>query len=102
MSGKYGSVDLVAGQNNLVCTAPAGKISTITLVVANRTSSPARIKIAVGSGVNPVLADYVYYDVYIDANDTIQSVPLVLSAGENIWVNSDVAGISVRAQGFGD
>lgn len=102
MSGKYGSMDLVAGQDNHVCVAPAASTATITLIVANRSDSGVRVKIAVGTTISPALKDYIYYNKFIEPNNSFQTFPIVLSANENVWVNPDANGVSARAQGYGD
>lgn len=102
MSGKFGSAELLANQDNLVCTAPASKITTVTVFVVNRGNTPSMLKIAVGSGVSPLAKDYIYFDEIIEPNKTMVTPPIVMSAGENIWINPNEDNISARVQGFGD
>lgn len=102
MSGKFGSADLLANQDNLLCQAPASLITTVTGFVVNRGTSPTGIKVAIGSGVAPAVQDYIYFGKMIEPNETFTFGPIVMSAGENLWINPNDANLSARVQGFGD
>ena len=102
MSGKFGSADLAAGVDTLLCTAPAGKTPTVNVRVANRNDTPVIIHVAIGTGASPVAKDYVAYNQVIVPNGIYEDTGLVMSAAENLWVTSDSANVSARVHGFGE
>ena len=98
--GKLGSADLSAGVDTLVYTVPANTSATVNIRVANRGTEAAAVRVAVGSGASPAGADYIDYDVVVPAKGIMEDTGVVCSAGEKIWVRSDVASVSVRVHGF--
>lgn len=98
--GKLGSADLSADVDTLIYTAPANKTATVNIRVANRGARPAAVRVALGSGSAPAAADYIDYDVVVPANGIMEDTGVVCSAGEKIWVRSDVESVSVRIHGF--
>ena len=99
-SGKLGSANLAAGADMLVYTVPASTVATINIRVANRNAAAAKVRVAIGTGASPDAADYIDYDISVPANGILEDTGLVCSAGEKIWVRSDVANVSVRVHGF--
>jgi hypothetical protein len=99
-SGKLGSANLAAGADTLVYTVPASTVATINIRFANRNASAVKICVAIGTGASPDAADYIDYDVSVPANGILEDTGFVCSAGEKIWVRSDVANVSVRVHGF--
>lgn len=99
-SGKLGAVDLGAAANTLLFTAAANKVTTANIRFANRNALPAKIRLAIGVGAEPAGTDYMSYDLELPPNGTIEDTGVVLSAGEKVWVRSDVANVSVRAHGM--
>lgn len=102
MSGKFGSVDLAAGVDALLFTAPDGKTPTVNIRLANRNDSPVIIHIAIGTGVAPVLKDYIAYGQIIEPYGVYEDTGIVMSATENLWITSDSDHVSARVHGFGE
>lgn len=99
-SGKLGSADLAAATDTLLYTVPAGTIATVNVRVANRNSASAKVRVAIGAGASPAASDYVDYDIPVPGNGILEDTGIVCSAGEKIWVRSDLANVSVRVHGF--
>lgn len=99
-SGKLGTANLAAGADTLVYTVPASTVATVNVRVANRNAAAAKIRVAIGIGASPDAADYIDYDASVPANGILEDTGIVCSAGEKIWVTSDVANVSVRVHGF--
>ena len=99
-SGKLGTANLAAGADTLVYTVPASTVATINIRVANRNAAAAKIRVAIGTGANPTAADYIDYDISVPANGILEDTGLVCSAGEKVWVTSNVANVSARVHGF--
>lgn len=98
-TGKLGSADLPAGgADTLLFTA--GATQTFNVRFANRNATPVRVRVAIGTGANPVAADYVDYDVVVLANGILEDIGLVCSTGEKVWVRADTANVSARAHGY--
>lgn len=95
-SGLWGKADLAAGVDTQIGTpVPAGKIATLNIRFCNRGSSAAKYRVAIGTGEAPAGMDYITYDKAI-----IEDTAVVMSAGEKIWVRSDLVDVSVRVHGF--
>lgn len=97
-TGKLGSADLLAATDTLLFTAST--VQTFNVRFVNRNTTPVKVRLAVGSGANPVAADYLDYDVTVPANGILEDIGLVCSVGEKVWVRSDTANVSVRAHGM--
>ena len=99
-SGKLGTANLASGADTLVYTVPANTRATVNIRIANRNAAAAKIRVAIGTGASPGAADYIDYDISLAANGILEDTGLVCSAGEKVWVRSDVANVSVRVHGF--
>ena len=78
-------------------TVPAATSSTVSSFTAcNQTAGPANFRLAVApGGASDDPKHYIYYDLYIDANDTfIATVGFSLAAGDVVRVYSNVTGLS--------
>ena len=98
-SGKLGSADLAATTDTLLFTAGATP-QTFNVRFANRNTTAVKIRVAIGTGGAPAVADYVDYDVTIQPNGILEDTGLVCSSGEKVWARSDTANVSVRAHGM--
>ncbi len=100
-SGKFGSVDLAAGADTLLCAAvPAGKTRTVNVRFANRSAVDVSIRLAIGVGAAPALEDYLSYDIRLRANGIVEDTGIVVSEGEKVWVRCNTANVSARAHGL--
>lgn len=95
-SGLWGKADLATGVDTQIGAAVgAGNIATLNIRFCNRNIGTAKYRVAIGAGGAPAAADYITYD-----KEIIEDVGIVLSAGEKVWVRSDLANVSVRVHGF--
>lgn len=99
-SGKLGAADLVAETDTTLYTVPASTVATAAVNICNRGPDPALVRMAVFSGASPAAADWVEYDAPIPVGGILERTGLVLGAGEQVAVRSDVAGVTARAHGF--
>lgn len=98
-SGTFADADLAAGIVAKLYTVPDATVCTAEVGFSNRTATPVKIRIAIGTGADPVNANYREYDWTVPANSPfIRTFPL--AAGENVWVRSDIAGVSAYIAGF--
>lgn len=95
-SGLWGKADLAAGVDTQVGDpVPAGKVATLNIRFCNRGGVAAKYRVAIGTGGAPAAADYITYD-----KEIVEDTAIAVSAGEKVWVRSDVANVSVRVHGF--
>lgn len=98
-SGLLGKADLAAATDTLLFTAGVTP-QTFNVRFANRNATPVKVRVAIGTGASPAVADYVDYDVSILGNGILEDTGLVASSGEKVWVRSNTANVSVRAHGM--
>jgi hypothetical protein len=98
-SGLLGKADLAAATDTLLFTAGATP-QTFNVRFANRNATAVKVRVAIGTGGAPAVADYVDYDVSIGGNLILEDTGLVASSGEKVWARSDTANVSVRAHGM--
>lgn len=96
--GILGSADLPAAIDIMLFTV--GATQTFNVRFANRTGTPAKVRVCIGSGDVPALKDWVTPDVTCLGNGIVEDTGLVCSSGEKVWVRADAAGVSVRAHGL--
>lgn len=95
-SGLWGKADLAAGVDTQIGDAvAAGKVATLNIRFCNRSGSAAKYRVAIGTGGAPAAGDYITHD-----REIIEDTGIVLSAGEKLWVRSDIPNVSVRVHGF--
>lgn len=99
-SGKLGAADLAANTDTLLYTVPESTRATVNIRVANRNGASAKIRVAIGSGASPSAADYMDYDISVQGNGILEDTGIVCSAGEKVWVRSDVSNVTARVHGF--
>lgn len=97
-TGKLGSANLAAGVDTLLFTTAVAQVFNVRF--ANRNTTAVKVRVAIGTGASPAAADYVDYDVTIQANCILEDTGLVASSEEKVWVRSDTANVSVRAHGM--
>ena len=71
---------------------------TVNIRLCNRNITDANVRIAIGVGGAAAAKDWISYDVPLRANGSVEELGIALSAGEKIWVQSDLNNVSARAQ----
>lgn len=98
-TGKIGSADLAANTDTLLGGA-LDENMVVNVQLCNRGAASVKVRVAFGTGVAPVAADWVEYDTTIPPNGVLERTGQSLSTGEKIWVRSDTATVSARAHGL--
>lgn len=93
--GKIGSADLVAGATTLIGGA-FDEIGIVNMNLTNRGTTATLVRIAVGSGASPGLADWIEYDTELGPKKVLERTGFVVSIGEKVWIYSSLAGVSAR------
>lgn len=99
-SGRLGAVDITASTNTTLYTVPTGKVSTFSVCFCNRTSLPSLVRLAIANTSTPTNAEWVLFDIKLDANGTIERTGLILDANKLVVVYANTAGVSATAYGF--
>lgn len=100
-SGFFYSSDITTtGTPVLITTTAFAKISTVNIRLANRSASPVKVRVAIGTGASPATKDYISYDAVIATGGIYEDTGFAVSAGEKVWVQTDTANISVRIHGM--
>lgn len=102
MSGRLAGLDLVAGVNTLLYTAPADTIATVNLSFCNRNSDVIGIRAALVDGglVNLSDSDYFEYDSQVCGSSPLERTGIVVAPGQSIIVRSDTANVSAVLWGW--
>lgn len=98
-NGLLGKKAIPATSNQTVYTVPATTVATMCINVCNRTLSPIKVRLSIGTTI-PSDDDVIEYDVIVPANGTLERTGLVASAGESVVAYAASGGISVRVMGF--
>lgn len=99
-SGRLGKATLAAATQTPLYTVPALTLATVNVRVANRNTTAAKVRVAITAGGVPAVEDYITYDKTVAGSEILEETGLMCSAGEKIYVYSDVANVSVRVHGF--
>jgi hypothetical protein len=103
--GNFGAQDLAANADVLLFTCGSGAgntavTATATVRFCNRTAGRPRVRLAIGPTDNIADATFMEYDTELRPNSVLENTGIALSAGERVFVRTDLAGVSVRAHGF--
>ena len=99
-SGNFGTSELLADIDTLVCTLSATKVTTLNILFSNRNATEVKIRVYLGTAVSPLPENNVAYDVSVPGNWTAEYTGIVCSPGEKVWLRSDTANVSCRVHGF--
>ncbi len=98
-SGRLGFSNVTAATNTVVYTVPASKTASFSINICNRNVEAATVRIALSSTSTPVDGEYIEYGMLIISNGILERTGLILDAGKNVVVYSDIANISVVIYG---
>ena len=99
-SGRLGKALLAATTQTLLYTVPALTVSTVNIRIANQGAAASKVRVAITEGGAPSADDYVTYDKSIAVGEIMEETGFVCSAGEQVYVYSNTANVSVRVHGF--
>ena len=98
-SGLLGKQLLSANVSTLLFTS-ASTPQTFNLRFCNQSSTPAKVRVAIGTGASAAAADYITYDTTLLPNGFLEETGIVCETNEKVWVTSSLANVSARAFGF--
>ncbi len=75
--------------------------ATVSINLVNQDVVDATVKIAIGTSATPGIVDYIDFNAVLPANGGgLERTCFVVSAGENIFVESNTNNVSVRVYGL--
>ena len=102
-SGVLGKALLAANTSTLlftVVTNPSTVPQTFNLRFSNQNAVDGKVRVAIGTGGAETGQDFITYDTALLANGFLEEIGIVAANGENVWVTSNLANVSVRAFGM--
>ena len=99
-SGRLGNAAVPAASNTTVYTVPVGTYAVASVSITNRNGSPATIRLATSTTGTPADEEFIEYDTTIIANGVFERTGLVMEAGLNLVVYSDVANVGCTVFGI--
>lgn len=99
--GQLGKISPAVNTETAAYLCPTSYKATGTLVICNTSTSGALVRIGIShTNIALTTPDYLEYDRYIPANESLQLAGLVLTAGEAIRVKSDTANLAFNFLGM--
>lgn len=100
-SGRLAAIDINAGVNTLIYTAPGGRAMNVTIRICNRNTDDVKIRLALLDGELPTLAneDYLEYDTILRANGNIERSVVSIAQYQSLIGYSDTANVSFQVGG---
>lgn len=94
-----GKAVILAATTKPVFTAPANKAYSVNINICNRSTSPVKVRLAIGSS-SPLDAEFIEYDATIDPSGVLERTGRRVYPSEVVTVYADAAGLSVRVEGY--
>lgn len=99
-SGRLGTVDLAGGVTETLYTCPVDTFSVASVSIVNRSNSVATIRIAISLTGTPTNDEYIEYDTQLAPKSILERTGIVLDAGKNIVISSNISGVNAVAFGI--
>lgn len=99
-SGILGQASPSASTNTTVYTVPASVTATFNISISNTTGNNAVINVALASTGTPTSSEYIEWQTVLPPFAVLERTAIVAQTGENVVVNSNIAGCSVSVYGF--
>lgn len=99
-TGRLGAQDLTTINNTTVYTVPSNTFAVVTLSLCNRGNTAVALRVAVAATATPTNAEWIEYDVEIQAKGVLERTGIVMDAGKLLVVRSSQPNISAVAYGI--
>jgi hypothetical protein len=99
-TGLLGQAALTAITNTSVYTVPTNTFTVFGVSVLNRGTAAVTIRMALAATGTPTNAEYIEYDVTLDANGVLERTGLMMNAGKQLVVYTSGSSVSVSVFGI--
>jgi hypothetical protein len=99
-TGLLGQASLVAITNTSVYTVPTNTFAVFSVSVLNRGTAAVTVRMALASLATPTNAEWIEYDVTLDANGVLERTGLMMNAGKQLVVYTSGSQVSVSVFGI--
>jgi hypothetical protein len=99
-TGILGQSSPAALNNTTVYTVPAATTAVATISMANTTTTPIAVRLAVAASGTPAASEYIEYDTVIAGNGVLERSGIVMNATKAVVVYASSAGLSVSVYGY--
>lgn len=100
-SGRLAAIDIEAGVDTLIYTAPGGRAMNVTVRICNRNDEDVTIRLALLDGDLSTLADedYLEYDSILRANGYIEHEIISMNQEQSIVGYSSLSNVTFQVGG---
>ena len=99
-TGLLGQAALTAITNTSVYTVPTNTFTVFGVSVSNRGTPAVTIRMALAALSTPTNAEWIEYDVTLDANGVLERTGLMMNAGKQLVVYTSGSQVSVSVFGI--
>jgi len=99
-TGRLGASNITSSAESTVYEVPPDTFAVVSVNIVNRLNTPQTIRLAAASIATPTDAEYIEYDVEVDAKGVIERTGLILAATQKIVVRASVGQVSVVVFGI--
>lgn len=100
MSGILSKTNLAAGVSTTVYTVPAGKTSSVSMILTNSNFDSTTVNVYTGDGSGITTAGRLEADTRLLGMSVASITGLVLAAGQTLVVSSSKTGTNVVVTGY--
>lgn len=90
-SGRLGNKLLSTSANTVIYTVPAGKFAVVTVSALNRTTTNARLTIALSANATPIAMDQIELETLVAAKGVFERSGLAIKSGDKVICSSPTA-----------
>lgn len=98
-TGRLGAENLTAGTYTTLYTCPVDTFAAVSVSFCNRGNTATSLRLAIADLDEPTDAEFIEYDITIEAKGVLERTGLVLAADQKIVVRS--SGVNTSAVAFG-
>jgi hypothetical protein len=99
-TGRLGASNITSSSLSTIYEVPPDTFAVVSVNIVNRLNTPQTIRLAAASISSPTDAEYIEYDVEVDAKGVIERTGLILAATQKIVVRASVGQVSVVVFGI--
>jgi len=99
-TGRLGAEALVAGTYTTLYTTPADTFAVASVSFCNRGNTASSVRLAIASADSPDDAEFLEYDIVLEAKGVLERTGMVLGADQKIVVRASGANTSAVAFGI--